>query len=300
MPPLFWTGKLTLPMSVLVNANNLLALLLGNTTNTAAMKDRVRRGYEGEITDHVEQYDALGWRLQERSARIQLEGLDLSGLRVLDIGCGTGAVADIALVHGAEKAICGDISLWMLREGKRKRSGKDSGYTFCQLDAEDLPYADNSFDAVMSGMTFGLLPDQDKVVREMVRVVKPGGLVSVGAHGPEHYWEAIDASFRCITKRYILAYRVEWWPREERDIRGLLERAQLEGVETRRVLWRNEFETGGAMYDFFMAISGASWYEKFPSEKIAEDSRKTRAYFERKGLRTITDDIIVAYARKPI
>jgi hypothetical protein len=54
------------------------------------------------------------------------------------------------------------------------------------------------------------------------------------------------------------------------------------------------------MYDFFMAISGASWYEKFPSDKIAEDSRKTRAYFERKGLRTITDDIIVAYARKPI
>src|SRR4030042_4103003 len=97
MPSLFWTGRLTLPMKVLVNSNNLRALLLGNTTNTAAMKDRVRRGYEGEITDHVERYDALGWHLQERSARIQLEGLDLRGLRVLDIGCGAVAVADIAL-----------------------------------------------------------------------------------------------------------------------------------------------------------------------------------------------------------
>lgn len=299
MPPLFWTGKLTFPMKVLVNANNLLALLLGNTTDTAAMKDRVRRGYEGEITDYVERYDALGWHLQERSAMTQLEGLDLSGLRVLDVGCGTGAVADVALENGAQKAVCGDISLWMLREGKGKRSGQDDNYTFCQCDAEDLPYHDDSFDAVISGMTFGLLPDQDRVVAEMVRVAKPGGLISVGAHGPEHYWEAIDASFRCITKRYILGYRVEWWPGDEREIRGLLERAQLEGVNTRRVIWRNEFDSGGAMYDFFMAISGASWYEKFPRDKIAEDSGKTRAYFERKGLTTITDDIVVAFGRKP-
>ena len=36
MPPLFWTGKLTLPMKVLVNANNLLALLLPNANNPPA------------------------------------------------------------------------------------------------------------------------------------------------------------------------------------------------------------------------------------------------------------------------
>jgi ubiquinone/menaquinone biosynthesis C-methylase UbiE len=300
MPPLFWTGKLTLPMQVLVNANSLLALLLGNMTNTVAMKDRVKRGYEGEFSAHVEGYDALGWDFQERSARIQLEGLDFGGLRVLDVGCGTGAVADIVLEDGAQQAICGDISWLMLVEGMSKGDGGDGRYTFCQLDAEDLPYVDNSFDAVVSGMTFGMLPDQQRVVDEMVRVVKPGGLVSIGAHGPEHYWEAIDASFRCIDKRYVLGYRIEWWPREEEEMRDLLERAQLEEVESRRVIWRNEFESGSAMYDFFMAVSAAWWYERFPSQKIGEDARKTRSYFERKGLTTITDDIVVACARKPM
>ena len=71
-------------------------------------------------------------------------------------------------------------------------------------------YYDASFDAVISGMTFGTLPDQELVLREMIRVTKPGGYVCVGAHGPEHYWEAIDATLRCINKRYVLGYRFEF------------------------------------------------------------------------------------------
>jgi len=55
-------------------------------------------------------------------------------------------------------------------------------------------------------MTLGLLPNQEKAVAEMARVTRPNGLVSVGAHGPEHYWEAIDACFRAITKRYVFGY----------------------------------------------------------------------------------------------
>lgn len=52
-------------------------------------------------------------------------------------------------------------------------------------------------------MTFGLLPHQKEAVEEMVKVTKPGGLVCVGTHGPEHCWEAIDASFRYVTNEII-------------------------------------------------------------------------------------------------
>lgn len=300
MPSILWSGKLTLPMKVLVQANNVLALLTGSANDVSGMKERVKRGYEGEFSDHVRDYDRLGYRFQDRSARIQLEGLSFDGMRLLDVGCGTEALARVALEKGARAVTCGDISALMLREAMKKDVAGNADYSPCQLDAESLPFLDCSFDAVVSGMTFGTLPNQRMAISEMVRVAKPGGLVCVGAHGPEHYWEAIDASFRCITKRYILGYRLEWWPRNERYIRGLLEQANLERIESRREVWRNEFENGHAAYDFFAAISASWWYAKFPPSEIERDAKFTRDYFNRKKVNIITDDIVVAYGFKPM
>jgi hypothetical protein len=57
MPTIFWTGKLSLPMMLVVNANNILAWLTGNARDTAAMKNRVRQGYDGAFSEHVIRYD---------------------------------------------------------------------------------------------------------------------------------------------------------------------------------------------------------------------------------------------------
>jgi ubiquinone/menaquinone biosynthesis C-methylase UbiE len=299
MPHLFWSGKLTLPMKLLVEANNILALFTGSSSDIRGMKHRVKQGYEGEYSQHVQQYDELGYHLQDRSARIQLEGMRLQDMHALDVGCGTGALAQVALENGAKGIVCGDISAFMLKQAMGKESADHINYSFCQLDAEALPYKKDSFDAVISGMTFGLLPNQKEAVDEMIRVVKPGGLVCIGAHGPEHYWEAIDACFRCISKRYILGYRLEWWPRTEQFVRGLLEQADLDGIRSKRVIWRNEFENGSAAYDFFAAISASWWYAKFPSDQILMESKKARDYFERNDINIITDDIVVAHGYKP-
>jgi len=299
VPSIFWSGKLTLPMKALVQANNVLAVLAGSAWDVRGMRDRVKRGYEGEFTDHVRRYDELGYHLQERSSRTQLEGLRFDGLRLLDVGCGTGALAHVALEQGARSVVCGDISALMLRKATKRGAARRADTAPCQLDAAHLPFRDGALDAVISGMTFGTLPEQRLALSEMIRVVKPGGLVCVGAHGPEHYWEAIDASFRCITKRYILGYRLEWWPRSERYIRRLLERAKLEGIRTRRVVWRNEFHDGREAYDFFAAISASWWYARFPPSAVAKDSNATREYFGRKDVRIVTDDIVIASGRKP-
>jgi ubiquinone/menaquinone biosynthesis C-methylase UbiE len=300
MPSVFWSGKLTLPMKVLVQANNVLAVLTGSARDVRGMRDRVKRGYEGEFSDHVRRYDELGYHLQERSARLQLEGLRFDGMTLLDVGCGTGALAQVAREHGAQGVVCGDISALMLREARKQGAATHANATPCQLDAARLPFRDGALDAVISGMTFGTLPEQRMALSEMVRVVKPGGLVCVGAHGPQHYWEAIDASFRCITKRYILGYRLEWWPRSERYIRRLLAQAKLERIQSRRVVWRNEFEDGHAAYDFFAAISASWWYARFPPSAVAKDSNSTREYFGRRNVRVITDDIVIAHGWKPM
>ncbi|MGZ3595633.1 MAG: 50S ribosomal protein L11 methyltransferase, partial [Syntrophales bacterium] len=108
MPTIFWTGKLSLPMRLMVNANNILAWLTGNAGNTAAMKERVRQGYEGAFSEHVTRYDELGMQFQTKAAAAQLEGMDLQDKDVLDVGCGTGVISLLALQKGAAKVVCGD------------------------------------------------------------------------------------------------------------------------------------------------------------------------------------------------
>lgn len=298
MSNLFWSGKLTLPMKVLVNVNNILAIFTGSARDFNGMKTRVKQGYEGKFTDHVSHYDERGYHLQEKSARYQLNGLQLADFNVLDVGCGTGALAQIAFENGAFSTVCGDISALMLQSAQQKDFFAGRDHHLCQLDAESLPFKDDAFDSALSGMTFGTLPDQKRALAEMVRVTKPGGLICIGAHGPEHYWEAIDASFRCINKRYILGYRLEWWPRDEHFMRTLLEGEDLEDIHIKRVIWHNDFGSGTAAYDFFAAISASWWYARFPPQERVKDSIKTRDYFEAKHIHVITDDIVVAYGYK--
>lgn len=303
MNKLFWTGKLTFPMKVLIESNNLLAVITGNARNKGAMKDRIRKGYDGEYSHHVTHYDEIAGGFQKRAAAYQLYKGDIQGKQILDVGGGTGIMALMALEMGASKVICGDISEYMLEQGRKK--AKSLGYNsyqieFCQLDAESLPFEDNSFDIVMSGMAFGLFPDQEKAIKEMFRVLRPGGFISLGAHGPEHYWEAIDASLRVMNKKYFLGYRFEFWPESEKQIQYLMTRGGFTDISTNRFIWRNLFKTSKDACEFFSSVTSSWWLSKIPETRRAQEDAKTLKYFESNGIRVITDDIIIAFGIKSL
>ena len=302
MNKIFWTGKLTFPMKILIESNNLLAWLAGNVRNSNTMKDRIRNGYDGKYSHHVTHYDELAGEFQKRAAAYQLYEGDFQGKQILDVGGGTGIMALTALEKGASKVICGDISEYMLEQGRNK--AKSLGYNsdrieFRQLDAELLPFEDNSFDVVITGMAFGLFPDQEKAIKEMFRVLRPGGFISLGAHGPEHYWEAIDASLRVMNKKYFLGYRFEFWPRTEKQIQCLIKRAGFTNISTNRFIWRNLFKTSKDACEFFSSVTSSWWLSKIPEARRAQEDAKTLKYFERKGIRVITDDIIIGFGIKP-
>ncbi len=302
MPPVFWTGKLSLRMKWLANINCLLAWMTGNARDTAAMKKRMKLGYEGACSDHVTRYDELGLENYTKIATNLLEGVDLRGKEVLDVGCGTGILSLFAIKQGAARLTCGDLSEYMLGQCRKKiiaQGFSEERVDFRQLDAESLPYDDKSFDAVISGMLIGLVPNQEKVVTEMARVLRPKGTLAFSTHGPNYFWETSDATFRAIPKRYVIGYRIEYWPRKETEIRRMLAQAGLVNVQTRRVTWQDGFENGGKAYDFFSAVSASWWNAKLPPDKIEEISKKTRDYFEHNRVTQITHDIILAYGRKP-
>ncbi|PYZ98429.1 bifunctional demethylmenaquinone methyltransferase/2-methoxy-6-polyprenyl-1,4-benzoquinol methylase UbiE [Alteribacter lacisalsi] len=103
------------------------------------------------------------------------------GARALDVCCGTAdwtlALAEAA---GPEGEITGlDFSENMLEAGRKKVKEKNvRNISLVQGNAMELPFKDNSFDYVTIGFGLRNVPDFDHVIREMHRVVKPGGLVT--------------------------------------------------------------------------------------------------------------------------
>src|SRR5271169_5756920 len=97
MPSVFWTGRLSRTMKLVINTSNMLAWITGNARNTSAMKKRMKSGYEGTVTDHVTHYDEVGLKHFTNLSTELLKDFDLRGRKVLDVGCGTGVLSLLAL-----------------------------------------------------------------------------------------------------------------------------------------------------------------------------------------------------------
>jgi len=109
------------------------------------------------------------WRKEIiRLARLQ------PGARVLDLGAGTGDIAREALRQQPEcrLAAAADFTLDMMLAGKPRNL---RGLVWCAADALNLPYANETFDAVVSGFLLRNVADLPRAIAEQYRVLKPGG-----------------------------------------------------------------------------------------------------------------------------
>ncbi|MFP4207186.1 MAG: class I SAM-dependent methyltransferase [Wenzhouxiangella sp.] len=102
------------------------------------------------------------------------------GDRLLDLAGGTGDIARLAAARGARVSV-GDINRAMLRVGRERMDaeGRVDGLDWLQVNAEQLPFGDASFDHVT--ITFGLrnVTFRDRALAEMQRVLRPGGRVHI-------------------------------------------------------------------------------------------------------------------------
>lgn len=97
------------------------------------------------------------------------------GDEVLECACGTGAIS-AAIAPACARLVATDYSDGMLAQA-RKKLAKRSNVTVEQADITALPYADDSFDVAVAGNVIHLLPDPEQALRELARVVRPGGTI---------------------------------------------------------------------------------------------------------------------------
>nr|WP_275585922.1 class I SAM-dependent methyltransferase [Geodermatophilus sabuli] len=119
-------------------------------------------------------------------ARRFLAGLAVPhGRHWLDVGCGTGALAGEVLAGSAPARVVGiDRSADFVAHAATHVT--DPRAEFRQGDAQDLPVADASFDAAVSGLVLNFLPAPGAAVAEMRRGVRPGGVVAA------YVWDYAD------------------------------------------------------------------------------------------------------------
>ncbi len=101
--------------------------------------------------------------------------------QVLDIATGTGDFAIAALKMDPDRVTGVDISTGMLEKGNEKIKKKklDDRITLTYGDSENLPFEDNTFDAITVGFGVRNFEDLEKGLSEMLRVLKPGGHAAV-------------------------------------------------------------------------------------------------------------------------
>lgn len=119
---------------------------------------------------------ALVQRFYEGPLLRRLGGAMTGGI-ALEIGCGRGAGIEVILQQFHAAHVCGvDLDpLQIERARKRLQSRHDGRFTLIQGDAERLPFADTSFDAVFDFGVLHHVPDWQAGIAEIHRVLKPGG-----------------------------------------------------------------------------------------------------------------------------
>ena len=146
------------------------------TQQVEQMFDRIAPTYDK--LNHRLSWDIdKGWR---RKAIRQLE--PFAPKTLLDIATGTGDFAILAAkMLKPEKLIGADISEGMMEIGRQKvkAEGLDSIVSFEKEDCLNLSYADGTFDAVTAAFGIRNFADLDKGLKEMQRVLKPGGHLSI-------------------------------------------------------------------------------------------------------------------------
>jgi ubiquinone/menaquinone biosynthesis C-methylase UbiE len=150
----------------------------------ARLQRRIQR-YGWDLA--ADDYESL-WQAQLAEAQVALlaSASPAVGERVLDIACGTGLVSfEAARTVGPSGCVLGiDLSERMVDVADRRARDRGlSNCSFLRMDAETLALPNASFDVVLCALGLMYMPDPEQALREMSRVLRPGGRIALAVWG---------------------------------------------------------------------------------------------------------------------
>lgn len=161
-----------------------------STPDLTQLKSRMKSTWMAGDFGKIAHYSA-----QEAANFVDRIGIP-PGARVLDVACGTGNTA----IPAAKKAasVTGvDIATNLLEQARKRADAEKLKIAFKEGDAEDLPFADSSFDIVLTMFGAMFAPRPEKVASELLRVCKPGGVIAMANWTPEGF---VGKSFQVTAK----------------------------------------------------------------------------------------------------
>ncbi len=207
------------------------------------------------VFDDGAAYELMMGRWSALVAEPCLDWLALpEGLEWLDDGCGNGSFTEVLMSRQKPSSVVGVDPAPAQLDFARGRAGT-TGVKFVEGDAQSLPLPDASVDAAVMALVLFFLPDPAQGLRELVRVVRPGGTIAA------YHWDIAGGG---LPLQPILdAARAEGYPLQEPpsawaaslDVSGALWRdAGLLDVQTRQIEVHRTFDS----FDDFWLIARGS------------------------------------------
>lgn len=127
--------------------------------------------------------------------------------RVLEIGCGPCDlwIANLHRIPSGWQIVLSDLSPGMLQTAQDLLVSRAGRFTFREVDAQDIPFDDDSFDAVIANHMLYHLPDLDRGLSEIQRVLKPAGRLFAATNGIEHMAEMEE-----LGRKFLRSHQIEW------------------------------------------------------------------------------------------
>ena len=240
-----------------------------------------------------------------RIGRHTIERLALPvGAHILDVGCGTGASALPAAekVGPRGRVIAVDLAERLLEVARQK--ARRQGLTnidFVTADMKCLGFPDNRFDAIISVFSIFFVSDMVCQVRELWRMVRPGGCLAITTWGPRMFEPGTSAWWKAVKEaRPDLVSPSNPWDRivEPEALRDLLREAGILDVE---IVAEESHQTLRSPDDWWTIVlgSGFRWTVDQLKPDTAEQVRAACvAEMRRKNVAAVETNAIFATARK--